>query len=417
MQDAAPAPTKTAGGELRAYLCAIAAYFLAFGVQMILFPYLVANALGASPQAVGIAQAVSQLPMLILLLWGGLAAERMPTRAWLVVLHALAAAPVLVLALTIGAGQLSYAVMILFGVAMGTLTAFMMPARDAALNGVVGREAGRGATVTLQSAVALATAVQLGAQVLGMLLAGLAGRIPVEALLAVQATCLLLTALFCLGVARAEPPKPRTGRSPIADLREGLSLTLSHRVLLPMVLVGLYVGVFIIGSFSVLFPLLIRDVFAMGANALSTSFVAFWTGSFLSSVALSRLPTIARPGRALLCAQVLGALALAGFSVPSTFTVFVAIVFGWGLAAGVAFSMSRTIVQQAAPPAAIGRVLAVYSLGFMGGAPVGAALLGFAADQVGPRLAALVPALGLIVAVSVMAVRTPIWTLTRPDEP
>jgi hypothetical protein len=39
----------------------------------------------------------------------------------------------------------------------------------------------------------------------------------------------------------------------------------------------------------------------------------------------------------------------------------------WGLASGVAISMSRTITQSAASPTFLGRVLAIYSLGFFGG--------------------------------------------------
>ncbi len=399
--------------ELPAYAAAIMCYFVGFGVQMVLFPYLIANTLGASPQAVGAAQAAGQLPLLFLLLWGGVAAERAPTRAWLVGLHALAAAPALGLAAVIAADQLSYAVMLAFGSVMGALTAFLMPARDAALNGVVARDAAAGQTTDLQKAIAAVTAAQLGAQVVGMTLAGFAGVVPVEALLCVQAGAFALAAFFCLRLAGREPAKPRSGRNPLSEIREGLSLTLGHAVLLPMVLIGLYVGVFIIGSFSVLFPLMIRDEFALGAQALSASFVAFWTGSFLSSIVLSRRPALTRPGRALLFAQAIGAAVLGSFAIDKPFALFVGSVFVWGLAAGVAFSMSRTIVQEAAPAMALGRVLAIYSLGFMGGAPVGAALMGVSAELLGVRLAALTPAAGLLIGIALVATRTPIWRLER----
>lgn len=410
------AAAQTPPRELPAYAAAIVCYFVGFGIQMVLFPYLIANTLGASPQAVGVAQAAGQLPLLVLLLWGGVAAERAPTRAWLVGLHALAATPALGLAALIAADQLSYAVMLGFGAVMGALTAFLMPARDAALNGVVARDTAAGRSTDLQKSIAAVTAAQLGAQVVGMTLAGFAGAAPVEALLCVQAGAFGLAALFCLRLARREPAKPRSGRNPIAEIREGLSLTLRHDVLLPMVLIGLYVGVFIIGSFSVLFPLMIRDEFALGAQALSAAFVAFWTGSFLSSIVLSRRAAIVRPGRALLFAQAIGAAALASFAIEKPFALFLASVFLWGLAAGVAFAMSRTIVQEAAPAMAIARVLAIYSLGFMGGAPIGAALMGLSAEVLGVRMAALVPAIGLLVGIALVATRTPIWRLARGAE-
>ena len=68
-----------------------------------------------------------------------------------------------------------------------------------------------------------------------------------------------------------------------------------------------------------------------------------------------------------------------------------------------------TIVQGAAGQRYLGRVLAVYSMGFMGGAPVGSALVGFAASQWGARAAALAPALGLALAAIALAVFTPLW--------
>ena len=65
--------------------------------------------------------------------------------------------------------------------------------------------------------------------------------------------------------------------------------------------------------------------------------------------------------------------------------------FVWGLAAGISIMMSRTIVQAAAPPHLLARVLSIYQLGFMGGAPLGAALMGVVADAAGPQLVILVP--------------------------
>jgi hypothetical protein len=68
-------------------------------------------------------------------------------------------------------------------------------------------------------------------------------------------------------------------------------------------------------------------------------------------------------------------------------------------------------------------VLAVYSMGFMGGAPIGSAIVGFAAGEWGLQAAALIPAAGLAVAAITLAVTTPLWryapehgALTPPGE-
>ena len=90
---------------------------------------------------------------------------------------------------------------------------------------------------------------------------------------------------------------------------------------------------------------------------------------------------------------------------------FLTIVFVWGLSAGVSIAMSRSIVQDAAPKDQLARVLSIYQLGFMAGAPFGAAIMGWLVDAFGPYKIAIVPAAGMTVLIIWMAVRTPIWNL------
>lgn len=414
----APAPRRP-GGEFAAYLTMLTAYFVAFGMQMILFPYLVANVLEVSASEVGIAQVALQIPMLVLLLWGGLVAERLEPRRYLIVLHVIGVAPPAILAAVIALDSLSYPLMLIYGLAMGSFAAMALPARDAALNGVVARDAAAGRPITLQKAVTLATAAQLGGQLAGMGLAGAASVTGVLPLIAVQCVAFAAASIAAFGLARHTKTAARAARASrglrgaLSDIADGVRFALGHRVMLPMILIAGYVGVFVIGSFSVLFPLIVRDSYGMGAEGLSLAFVAFWSASFCSSVLLSRLKPLERPGRALLASQFAGAIALASFAIEKPFWGFLAVIVAWGLAAGVALSMSRTITQQEAEPAYLARVLSVYSLGFMGGAPIGAGAMGLLSEAFGPRMAALFPAAGLAIAIIWMAARTPIWTLTR----
>jgi len=168
-------------------------------------------------------------------------------------------------------------------------------------------------------------------------------------------------------------------------------------------------GVFVIGSFQVLFPLIVRESYDGGSSELGVLFACFWGAAFVSAVLLSRLQPLRRPGRAMLFSHLISACALTSFAIHKPFWAFGAIVAVWGFAAGVAISTSRTITQGAAEPRYLGRVLAVYSMGFMGGAPIGSALVGFAAGEFGPRAAAFAPALGLALAALALAVFTPLW--------
>ena len=80
------------------------------------------------------------------------------------------------------------------------------------------------------------------------------------------------------------------------------------------------------------------------------------------------------------------------------------------MGASVFINASRTIFQEAAPPSQLGRVLAVYQLGFMGAAPFGAMTAGFLSGQLG-SLGAL-----QLYGFAMLAVVALVWSLTVMPE-
>ncbi|HYD72859.1 MAG TPA: MFS transporter, partial [Candidatus Binatia bacterium] len=356
-----------------------------------------------------------------LLLFGGLLAERAKAGPTLAALQVCFAVASIVLAAVIAAGALTYTILVAYAIVVGACAAFMMPVRDAALNGVVMRESARGRHTPIATAAATTTAVQIGAQIAGILVARFAGASPAP-FLALQALVLGIGAVVAIFL---QAPKPtgheHTVMGALRDMRDGLLYSFRNPIMSPMLISAAYVGVFVIGSFQVLFPLIIRDAYGGDAQSqaarLGAVFATFWGASFVSAVVLSRLKPLSRPGRALIASHIISAGALFTFAVHKPFLWFVGIVVIWGLAAGVAISMSRTIVQGAADQQYLGRVLAVYSMGFMGGAPIGSAIVGFAASEFGPRTAALIPATGLALAAVALALFTPLWRfISTPRE-
>ncbi len=407
--------------ELRLYYVLAGTYFFAFGMQMVLFPSLVTFFLAAPAKLVGIAQMSISAPMFCLLLFGGVVAERSQPGPMLAILHVLCGGATLILAGVLSEGWLSYPALIAYAVAVGGCAALIVPVRDAALNGVLAREALRGKHVPLARAAAMTTAVQIGAQIAGIVLARFAGHSPAP-FLAIQALVLALGGGIALTL---RAPKPtgheKTPLSALRDVRQGLAYAFRSPIMSPMLISAAYAGVFIVGSFQVLFPLLARDVYGGAATTqasnLSLLFATFWGASFVSAAALSRMPPLRYPGRALLVAHLIGAVVLMTFAIDKPLWMFAVIVAGWGLATGVNISMSRTIVQGATEPKFLGRVLAVYSMGLLGGAPVGSLLVGIAAEHLGPRLGALFPGFGMLIAASLLAALTPLWRFEPAASP
>jgi MFS family permease len=401
--------------EMLAYLAVQASWFAAFGLQMVLFPHIIANVLGESPIRLGLAQMALSLPSLAFILFGGVLAERADGKALLVVLHLAAAIPPAALAWWILDGEIAYTIMVAYALAMGTIGAFMMPARDAILNEVVARRTAGGGRMTLQQGVALASLVQFAAQIIGLAVGGLAAHTGEMSLLAAQAGIVAAGGLAAILLSKGQ--MVRTGRSGLGaafgDIAEGFRTVAASPVLWPLIASMLGVGVFVIGSFLVVLPVINRDVYGLGADGIRNMFIIFWLGAFVSSVTLARVRNVKRPGRLLLTAQLIGSACILFLVAKQAYPAFLSVVFVWGLAAGISITMSRAIVQEAAPQQQLARVLSIYQLGFMGGAPIGAALMGLVADQFGPQVTPLVPAFGMIALVLWLAFGSPLWRMQR----
>ena len=199
----------------------------------------------------------------------------------------------------------------------------------------------------------------------------------------------------------------------LADIQDGMRTVNSDPLLLSMVASMFGVGLFVIGAFLVVLPIINADVYGMDSGGLRNIYVTFWAGAFVSSVILSTFKSTKRPGRLQLMSQFVGACCILVLVFKIPYLSFLVLVFIWGLCAGVSITMSRSIVQNAAPADKLARILSIYQLGFMGGAPLGAAFMGVMTDFVGPQYVALVPSMGLFGLVGLMIAFTPLWRIRQ----
>ncbi|MCC5886341.1 MAG: MFS transporter [Gammaproteobacteria bacterium] len=395
----APAEPLLQRGGFLAYLGCLGTFWLPGGILGVLFPWLIAVQLGAPAQQLGLAQMALQLPTLVLVLFGGVLADRRDPRRILLAVHLCAALPPLTLALLLSFGHLNLAMLIGYAVASGTCAALGMPARDSLLTSVAGDQ--------IQRAVGLTMALQFGAQIAGFTLASRADQIGAVPLL------LLMSAVFAMGAAavlrlpsRATPATPAV-RGP-GDLLGGITESLRSSLLWPPMLLAFGTGIFFAGSFVVLLPLFIRDVYGGGAGGIGASFICFMVGTLVSILIQVRRP-ILRQGRALILSQIIGGAVLATLALELPLQGFLAAMFCWGLCGGVGMVTSRSMVQAAAPESHRGRVLGVYAMTSFGGMPIGSLALGFIIALLGPLHAVLVPAGAMILLAGLVALTSSLW--------
>ena len=101
-----------------------------------MFAWLVTIVLNESPMMVGVAQLALLFPATLLMLVGGSLSDRLGGKRVAVVSQSLAVFPLGTLAIFLLLDHLSFGVMIAYAIAIGSLQAFVTPARDGMLNSV-----------------------------------------------------------------------------------------------------------------------------------------------------------------------------------------------------------------------------------------------------------------------------------------
>jgi MFS family permease len=392
-----------------AYLTGLGSWFVPFGIQMVLFPWLVAVVLRMDAFAVGVAQVALMAPSLLFLPLGGLAADRGNPRRLLLRYHVLYAIPPLVLAGVLVMGGLSYPLLIAYGMAAGSIGAFAVPTRDALLPTV--------AVGNLPRAVALATALQFGGQLIGIACASSADRISAPPLLILQASLVLLGLLAVLRLPEPKPHPPAEHPGFWRSVSEGVSAAAKSDQIWPVLLLNFGVGVFYVGPFLAVLPLVVRDHYHGGSAELAYVNLAFWAATIVAAIAFAGLGRrLTLRGRLIGLAVMTGTVVLLALASLPPFPIFVALNFVWGIGGGITLTQSRTIVQIMAPPTHRARLMSLFQLGLSGGGPIGAFLAGSIAAVWGTRAALMMPAFAMLVMVAVVLVRSRLWSM-RTVEP
>lgn len=398
-----------------AYLVLVAGWFFGFGLQTTLFPGVITFTLMESAERLSFAQAALTAPMALLLPAAGVLAERKDRRGIMFYFYLFAGFCTIALASLLMTNVLSYQILVIFAGLVGIAGGFVMPARDSAINAVV-RISGktRHGGIELQRAVVMASAVQFGAQIAGMsagYFAAISGPGPLFMMMGIGLVIGGLSAAF---LPRLGSKRTKSRAHPVQDLREGLRAVLHSPVLMPMTAIMVAIGIFIVGgAFLVLIPILIRDAYGGDYPELSSLMVTFWVGAFVANVLLVKFGHIEKPGRALILAQGVTVLAVGAFAIPLPFWTLYGLVFAWGLGAGIAISLSRSVVQEQAPPDKLARVMSVYQLGLFGGMPAGILMMGPIVGSIGARWSALIPMAGLGIVLIVISLVTPILSVKR----
>ena len=325
--------------------------------------------------AVGIVMALQFGPQVLLLPLTGYAADHLNLRKLLFATQASLGALALVLGLLTVSGVVQLWHVYTLALLLGCVTAFDAPARQTFVNELV-------VEADLPNAVALNSASFNMARMLGPAAAGLVIAVVGTGWVFLVNAASFVAVLAALAAIRARELhlRPRAAtRGRIADGFRYVWQRSDLRTHLAML--------FLIGTFGLNFPVFIStmavSVFHKGAGqfGLLTSIMAI--GSVTGALLAARRT---RPGLGVMIA---GA---ASFGVGLTLAALMPS-YGWfgaalvlvGVSAQTFTTTTIAVVQLATEPLLRGRVVAILLAITLGGTPIGAPIVGWAADRFGPR--------------------------------
>jgi MFS family permease len=345
--------------------------------------------LTGSGSLVGLTAGLQFLPILLFGAWGGLLADRLPKRRVLTYTQLSLAVPALTLFFLAASGAAQPWMVLALVLVRGAVLAIDNPSRQSFVVEIVGPD-------RVVNAVALNSVVVHSSRILGPALAG-----GVIALIGI-APCFLVNAFSFLAMFIAlRTMNPRELQTPKPAARKPGEVKLALRyvrrtpeLLIPLLMMAL-VGT-ISFNFQVLLPLLADFTWHGTATTYALLTAAMGLGSVggaLAAGARGRVSPKLLIGSSLLFGV---AMLLAAGAPTLPLQILALVPLG---AASVTFAAGvNSALQIAVEPQMRGRVMALYSVVFLGSTPIGAPLVGWLAGAAGPRAGLVAGAAAALIA-------------------
>lgn len=336
-----------------------------------------------SPFSVGLNSALRSFGVLLFTLYAGIVADRVDKRRLIVTTQVLQMVEALVLAVLVWTHVVAvWQVMVLAGL-VGVVNAFDIPARQAFLVELVGKD-------DLVNAIALNSSLFNATRIIGPAIAGvIIGAAGVG-------WCFFLNGISYIAViwgllAMKLPPfveRPVT-ESTWEGFRGGVRFIFGDPRMSTLVILVAILSVF---GFPVLvmMPVFARNVLHTGAGGYGALMAAVGLGAMLGALALALASDRVPKGRALLLGGGAFSVLLILFALSPWFGVSLILLALTGCAMIVATALSNTLLQTLVPDHLRGRVMGFYSFMFVGMAPLGAFLIGWLAEHIGAPYATVI---------------------------
>lgn len=316
----------------------------------------------------------SQVPVLFLTLFGGWLADRFDRRFILAVAQISMMVQSALLSYLVFAQQVQYWHIICLATVAGLVGAFEMPARQSLIALMVERK-------YLVNAISLNSTAFNASKVVGPALAAFLVRIVGEA------WCFALNSFSYLGSLTALllmrlPPRRTGARQEKHDILEGIRFAFKHREICPILRLTGTMSLFG-AQFFLLLPIVSREILHGGVDVFGMLRVSGAIGSLIGALFLADRGSQAMLHKTVALSSIGFPLSLVLFAFSNSLFLSLLLMFLLGLSLTSQLSASNSLLQLNCPEYLRGRIMSLWTLTFMGIAPLGSLLIGFLASWLG----------------------------------
>ncbi|MFE9799906.1 MFS transporter [Streptomyces goshikiensis] len=372
LPESATTPAHRDGNVLR-WLAAYTASLIGDSVYFVALGWSAQKAAG--PTEVGLILAAGALPRALLMLGGGVVADRIDPRRIVLGSDTLRCLLILSVAAAIALTTPALWILVAVALAFGAVDALFVPAIGALPPRITSSD--QLARVTGMRSLSMRLSQIAGPPIggLAMGLGGAAAAFTVAGLLFALSLPLLLTIrMRPLGSPGEEQPEPGTAWK---DLLDGLRYIRRHRLIGPLVAAGAICELGLTGTLSVGMVLLNAER-GWGPSGYGWIVSSFGAGAAASAALLAIGGWLPRAGLMLAGTLFVGCAGAAALALVPALWIAVVLAALIGLSAGIFGSLDNTLIQTAANPAYLGRVTSVVMLTMVGLAPLSYPLVGAA---------------------------------------
>ncbi|TMQ57856.1 MAG: MFS transporter [Candidatus Eisenbacteria bacterium] len=346
--------------------------------------------LTASAFMLGLLGFAQFLPVLLLTLWAGVIVDSMDKRRLLLLTQTAFLIQAALLATALSTGVVKPWMVLALAFVFGTINALDLPVRQSFVVELTGKE-------DLSNAIALNSAAFNTARVVGPAIAGI--------LLATvgEAGCFWLNALSYVAVIAsiwrmdlpARPSVRFAGRRAVETMMEGIRYARSVRPLRNLLtLLGVTAGLGF--QYMILLPVYAREILHAGPKGYGGLVTAFGLGSLVSAAWMTRKLDRWALRRNLFIGLLSAAIGMGTFAWSRTLELSVAMGFLAGFGLILYIATTNTLIQVTTEDRFRGRVMSLYTLMFVGTAPIGALVSGTIAQHFSAPVATSFSALVLL---------------------